>query len=582
MERRECDILIIGSGIAGMSAAIHASHLSKGKLRVCLVSKLHAMRSHSVSAEGGISGVLYGSENNDSPDMHAYDTVKGSDFLADQDAVEILVKNAPKEIEFFDHIGVPWSRTRKGSISQRPFGGMTIPRTAFAADKTGFFMMRALYDELLSYGNVEILHEHYVTSMLVKRGKFICAYAVNLADRSGKVLSAKSCIIATGGYGRIFNFTTTAHSSTGDGVALAYNSGLPLKDMEFIQFHPTALVPTGVLITEAARGEGGYLLNAKGERFMERYAKSKMELAPRDIVSRSIITEIQAGRGILHEESGLSHVLLDLRHLDPEVIDEKLPMVKELTMKNINVDPHNEPIPVRPGAHYTMGGIHVDVHGRVFLDEKRSVAGLWSAGESACVSVHGANRLGSNSLSECAVWGRITGTEAARHAMSAGQNSALDAKSIGDFYGEEDEKIYELLNGSGSVNPYKLRDEMHGIMEKYMYVYRKVGGMKEAKKRLAKLYSMSKSICVEDKSTVYNTNLRDALEIKSLIALAYVATSCALERKESRGAHAVVEHSERDDRKWLKHTIAVKRGDSVGMYYSQVSITKWKPEKRVY
>ncbi len=581
METLDFDLIVLGSGIAGMTAAIHATNAANGGIKIAIVTKLHAMRSHSVSAEGGISGVLYPGEADDSINLHAYDTIKGSDYLADQDAVEILVKNAPKEIEFFDHIGVSWNRDDVGRIQQRAFGGMSIPRTAFAQDRTGFFMMRALYDELTQMKNVFVFHENFAYSLLIERGRFKGIFVLDLATRAIRLFRAKACIIASGGASRVYDFTTTAHSSTGDGIALAYKAGLPLKDMEFVQFHPTALIPSGILITEAARGEGGYLLNKDGKRFMEDYAKSKMELAPRDIVSRAIITEIDRKRGFKDEESGLGYIQLDLRHLGRKLIDERLPMIRDMSIKTLDVDPVKEPLPVRPAAHFTMGGIHTDIEGRVMIDEKKSaVQGLWAAGECGCVSVHGSNRLGSNSLSQCSVWGRITGLAAAAYVDSLG-GAPLDKVSA-DTCKREELKITNLLDSDGSVNPYDVKAAMQKTMGELVYVYRTLNGLRGAKKIIGELKKKFKDIYIKDKGAVYNTNLRDALEIDNLLELADAIVSCAINRKESRGAHALVEYPKRDDTNWLKHTIVYKTHGGVGISYLPVKITKWKPEPRVY
>lgn len=578
MELLDFDVVVLGSGIAGLGAAIHASRSSKGSLSVALVSKLHVMRSHSVAAEGGISGVLYPESNKDSKDLHAYDTIKGSDYLADQDAVEVLVKRAPEEIKFLDHIGVPWNRLNNGHISQRPFGGMSIPRTAFAADKTGFFMMRSLYDELLSLKNVEIFNEHFATS-LIREGNDIHGFvAFDLATRNVKAFRSKSLIIATGGASRVFSFTTNSYSNTGDGTAMAFRAGLPLKDMEFVQFHPTALIPSGILITEAARGEGGYLRNANGDRFMEKYARSKMELAPRDIVSRSIMTEIKEGRGMRDKESGLDYVYLDLRHLDSKKIDEKLPMIKEITIKMLNIDPSKLPIPIRPAAHFTMGGIHTDIKGHVMRNGRDAMNGVWAAGECACVSVHGANRLGSNSLSQCSVWGRITGIEAAENARRGRRGSAKFEKMAE----QEEMRIIELAEGKGSESPYEIRDALYNVMDEHLYVYRNMKGMKLAQKRISSLRKRMKDVYVKDKGNVYNTNLRETFEIANLLDLAWVITEGAVRRHESRGAHVVAEYPKRDDKNWLKHTIAMKSIGGIRFEYAPVKIEGWQPEERKY
>jgi succinate dehydrogenase / fumarate reductase flavoprotein subunit len=579
MEILRYDIAILGSGIGGFTSAIHASHHSKGRLKIAVISKMHAMRSHSVSAEGGISGVLYHGKG-DSESLHAYDTIKGSDYLADQDAVELLVRNAPKEIKFFEHIGVPWNRGDDAIIQQRAFGGMSIPRTVFAADKTGFFMMRALYDYTLQLKNVDIFHENFATAILMNKGRAAGIFMIDLATREMKLIEAKSIIIATGGFSKIYGFTTTSHSTTGDGIALAYRAGISLKDMEFVQFHPTGLIPSGILITEAARGEGGYLRNSDGRRFMEDYAKSHMELAPRDIISRAIMTEIGKGKGVLHAESGLEHVWLDLRHLDKAKIDERLPMIKDITIKMLGIDPSKEQIPVRPVAHFTMGGINTDIDGHTMLNAKKHADGIWAVGECGCVSVHGANRLGSNSLSQCSVWGRIVGIEAAKNAMSARSN---DAKALHMQAEEEEMRITELLDRKSGSDPYEIRKELNHLMDSLVYVYRKTNELTKARKGIERLRKECDSIVVNDKSSVFNTNLRDALETSNLVELAAVVVEGALKRKESRGAHAMVEYPKRDDKRWLKHTIAVKKGSrGISISYSPVKITRWQPEERKY
>jgi succinate dehydrogenase / fumarate reductase flavoprotein subunit len=580
METLDYDLIILGSGIAGLASAVHATNASKEKLKVAIITKLHAMRSHSVSAEGGISGVLYPEETNDSLESHAYDTIKGSDYLADQDAVEILVKNAPTEIKFFDHIGVSWNRDEKGLIRQRAFGGMGTPRTAFAADKTGFFMIRSLYDEVSSMENVSIFHENFAYNLMLEDNTFAGISVIDLATGKARVFRARALIIATGGAARMYDFTTTAHSSTGDGTALAYRAGVPLKDMEFVQFHPTALVPSGILITEAARGEGGYLINSKGERFMANYAKTNMELAPRDIISRAIMSEIDAGKGFTDEESGLSYVQLDLRHLGEKVIAERLPLIKEIVKKNLGLDPALEPLPVRPGAHFTMGGIHTNIYGQAMADEnKTKINGLWAVGECGCVGVHGANRLGGNSLSQCAVWGRIAGNAVANYIKS---DRVKEPKISKETLKKEELKAHLLLDRNGSVNPYSIRSELQRTMGELVYVYRNKKGLIKARGIISALKERFKDIYVADRGRIYNTNLKDVLEIENLLDLSEAVTVSALNRKESRGAHMIVEYPRRDDASWLKHTIVYKTKRGIGISYVPVKITNWKPEPRTY
>ncbi len=569
--------------MAGMRAALQAARASDGKARIAMISKLHAMRSHSVSAEGGISGVLYPGEHGDSEDLHGYDTAKGGDFLGDQDSIELLVKHAPEEIKLFDHLGVPWNRDAGGKIVLRAFGGMSIPRTAFASDKTGFFMLSALYDNLIEFDNIQVFHEHMATGLILDKGRFAAITALDMATGEMKAFVGKAGIIATGGFARMYGFTTTAYSSTGDGAALTYNAGLPLKDMEFVQFHPTGLIPSGILITEATRGEGAYLTNSNGERFMERYAKNKMELAPRDIVSRAIVTEIEAGRGLSEKRFGdMKFVHLDLRHLGETKIDERLPMVREIALKMIGVDAANEPLPVAPVAHFTMGGIHTNINGNVMLNERKTTTGLWAVGECASVNVHGANRLGSNSLSQCVIWGKIAGNAAFQSLHDAGLTTELSAKTKKRIDAEED-KLHKLLESDGGENPYDIRKALWRTMDLNVGPYRNVKALGKAKKDVAKLRKAFNKIYVDDKSLVYNVNLRDSIELRNMLDLASVVVAGALGRRESRGGHARRDYPKRNDKQWLKHTVAYKlKNGGVKLSYIPVKITKWKPEERKY
>ena len=575
----EHDVVIVGSGIAGLRAAVEIKRLYGEKLNVGVISKVQLMRSHSVAAEGGTAAVLY-REEGDSFSLHAWDTVKGSDFLADQDAVWLMVKLAPEEMRLLEHWGMPWSRRPDGRIAQRPFGGHSFNRTLYAADKTGFYEMQTLYNKLLEYDGWERYDEWFVTNIYVEDGEFRGLYALNPRDGSIYLFKAKSAIIATGGAGRIYGFTTYSHSVTGDGLAMAFRAGIPIKDMEFVQFHPTGLVPSGVLITEAARGEGGILVNARGERFMSRYAPQRMELAPRDIVSRAMMTEIMEGRGFKDPVSGLEYVLLDLRHLGEDKINEKLPAIREIALKHAGIDPVEEPIPVRPVAHYTMGGIHTDTYYRALDVEGRWIRGLFVAGEAAAASVHGANRLGSNSTTECLVSGRIAGMLAAEYALRVKEaRSPPRERSLA-----EEDWVYKLVRRESGTPSYQVRRELQETMDRHFYVFRDGDSMRDGMLKILKLRKMFREEgYVEDKSKVYNTDLILAIETMNMLDVALVIAKSAIARTESRGAHYRFDYPKRDDVNWLKHTLAVRYGeDDVSLSYEPVRITTWKPVERKY
>lgn len=567
------DLIILGSGLAGLRAAIEACRVSEGKLDIAVVSKIQLLRSHSTCAEGG-TGAVIRPEEGDSFELHAWDTIKGSDFLADQDAVFFFVERAPREIYLLDHWGMPWSRTPDGRIAQRPFGGHSFPRACFAADKTGFFEMQTLYDTLLQYKNWTRYDEWFATSIVVEDGRFLGITGIDMATGEFVFMAGKALIIATGGYGRNYLFTTVSHSVTGDGMAMAYRAGIPLKDMEFVQFHPTGLVPSGILITEGARGEGGYLINKDGERFMKKYAPERMELAPRDIVSRSMMTEIEEGRGF-EGPKGLDYVLLDLRHLGAERINARLPLIREVAIKYAGVDPIKEPIPVRPVAHYSMGGIHTDIKG------KTPVEGIWAAGEAACVSIHGANRLGTNSTMECLVWGGVTGAEAAQYALStSGPNPHVETPTA--KVEEEEAYIRQLLEQEGTESPYRIREELQLVMHRYVGVFRTREGLETALKKIRELQERFRRVVVQDKSRTYNTDLVYTLETRNLLLLSEIITLSALNRTESRGAHFRRDYPKRDDENWLKHTLVYWTPDGPRIDYAPVKITRWKPVERKY
>ncbi|HNN13382.1 MAG TPA: FAD-binding protein, partial [Anaerolineales bacterium] len=543
MEVYQHDLIILGTGLAGLRAALEAAQQSKGNLDIALVSKLQLMRAHSVAAEGGTAAVMR-QDKGDSYELHAWDTVKGSDFLADQDVVDFFVHEMPKEILHLDHWGIPWSRTEDGHIAQRPFGGHTYPRAVFAADKTGHLEMQTLYDTLMKHTKkINRYDEGFVTSILIENNRFVGLTMIDMINGRFVLIRGKALILATGGAGQIFGFTTYSETVTGDGLAMAYRAGLTLKDMEFIQFHPTGLIPSGILMTEACRGEGGTLLNNKDERFMGAYAPSKMELAPRDMVSRSEMTEIEAGRGFPGPD-GLDYIHLDLRHLGRKQILERLPLIREVTIKHIGLDPIEKPIPIRPVAHYTMGGVHTDIKGHT------PVENIWAAGEVSCVSLHGANRLGSNSTAECLVWGRVAGGEAARYCEKA------PVPEMPKTAEQEWAKIEALIASTGTEDHYAIRKELRHNLDATMGVFRTGEQMEAGLKKIRELKERYKKISLKDKSLRYNTDLERAIETGFMIDVAEVATLGALTRTESRGGHARRDFKVRDDENWLKHTMA--------------------------
>ncbi len=566
MERH--GVLVVGGGLAGLRAAVEAK-LSGAD--VAVLSLVYPMRSHSVAAQGGINAALGNADPTDSWERHAFDTIKGADYLADQDAVEEYARDAIERVLELDRWGVPFSRTEDGRIAQRPFGGAAFPRTCYAADHTGHAVMHTLYQQSLRLGIT--FYDERVALKLVKEGeRVVGVVAMNLRTGELESYAARAVVMATGGAGRIYARTTNSHHSTGFGMALAYWAGAPLEDMEFIQFHPTTLYGTNILISEAARGEGGVLLNNRGERFMARYAPEKMELAPRDIVARSIYREVLEGRGFEGE-----YVHLDITGLGEDRIMERLPQIWELALKFAGVDARYEPIPVQPGHHYTMGGIDTDKHGRT------EVPGLYAAGECACVSVHGANRLGGNSLLECVVFGKRAGESASSDAASA---SDPPSGPFEEAEREVEAWIGRLVERGGeerAENPYHLRAEMQRVMWEKVGIFRDEEGLSAA---VAELKSIRKRYWegagVRSGGKTFNVALYDALATGGMIDVALAVASGALARRESRGAHYRTDYPRRDDENWLKHTLARFTPDGPVLEYRPVVITRWPPRERKY
>lgn len=570
MEVFRHDIVLVGGGGAGLRAAIAAVEASPDA-SVALVSKLYPMRSHTVSAEGGAAG---SARDDDSFDLHAYDTLKGSDFLADQDVVETFVQAAPKELTQLEHWGCPWSREKDGRVAVRAFGGMSVKRTWFAADKTGFHMLHTLFQTSMKYDRIVRYDEHYATRLLIQDGR--CCGVACFDMRTGEVraILGRAVIICTGGGGKIFPFTTNAAVKTGDGMSLAYRAGVGLKDMEFVQYHPTGLPGTGILMTEACRGEGGYLKNSKGERFLTIYdygVGNKAELGPRDMVSRAIMREFQAGRGLRGRYG--EYVNLDLTHLGEEKIDKKLPFVRELARNYVGIDPVWQPIPVRPVVHYMMGGIDTNVDGAT------EIPGLYAAGECASVSINGANRLGSNSLTELLVFGRRSGEASVRFAreVSDGNESALLEQARG-----EERRLEALRNKVGGEKIAHIRRDLNLAMESGCGVFREENSMQATADAVAQLKGRYADIGLSDRSKIFNTEVVQALELGHMLDVAEAVAVSAVARKESRGAHTRTDFPTRNDQEFLKHSLVKFAPDGPRLSYKPVTITRWQPEERKY
>lgn len=571
------DVIIVGGGLAGSRAALEIVRQNPS-LNVGLVAKTHPIRSHSVAAQGGIAAVLQNADPTDTWEAHAFDTVKGSDYLADQDAVEILTREAPDVVFDLEHMGVLFSRTANGRVAQRAFGGHSHNRTCYAADKTGHAMLHELICNLLAKG-VTIYDEWYVLRLVLEDSQAKGVVMYRILDGQLAVVRAKAVMFATGGYGRVYNTTSNDYASTGDGLAMTAIAGLPLEDMEFVQFHPTGLYPVGVLISEAVRGEGAYLINSDGRRFMEDYAPSRMELAPRDITSRAITREIRAGRGIHPDGSaGGSCVYLDLRHMGQEKIMSRVPFCWEEAHRLLGIDAVHQPMPVRPTVHYSMGGIPVNTDGQVRSSADTLVEGFFAAGEAACVSVHGANRLGSNSLLECVVYGRRTGATIAQYV----QNRKLPDLDETRYLHEATDQLQALLDQNGSYRIGQIRQQYQDTMTQYCGVFRSEAVMREGITKLQELQQLYSQVRLDDKGKDWNTEIVEAIELRSLMLVGEVILTAALNRKESRGSHSREDYPDRDDTHFLKHTLAYYSPAGIDLDYMMVNINLFQPQERKY
>jgi fumarate reductase flavoprotein subunit len=579
METIKTDVAIVGAGGAGLRAAIAVAEADPS-LKVALISKVYPMRSHTVAAEGGAAGVI---KDNDTFEYHFHDTVAGGDWLCDQDAVDLFIHEAPRELTRIEHWGCPWSREPDGHVAVRPFGGMKVERTWYAADKTGFHLLHTLFQTSMKYTSIERFDEYYSTDLVVVDGR--CHGVIAIEMRTGQVryFQSKSVIIATGGAGRVFPFTTNGAIKTGDGMAMAYRAGVPLKDMEFVQYHPTGLPGTGILITEGSRGEGGILVNKDGYRYLQDYdlgppdpwpRKKAMELGPRDRLSQAFWHEQQKGRTISTDYGDVVH--LDLRQLGEAKINERLPMVRELSQSYIGVDPVHEPIPVRPVVHYTMGGIDTNI------DAATKVGGLFAAGECACVSINGANRLGSNSLTELLVFGTRAGQGAAETATQGGAGSAdPQAQAVADAAEDRVLQLFRRNDGTESVSG--LRRDMNEAMEAGAGIYRSEDSLQVCTDKVQQIRERYANVILTDKSNVFNTDLIEALELGSMIDVAAAMACSAMQRKESRGSHQRLDYTERDDAAYLKHSLAhYSPKDLPTIDYCDVTITRSQPAERVY
>ena len=569
------DAVIVGAGGAGLMAALNLA----GHGHVAVISKLYPIRSHTGAAQGGIGAAL-GNLEEDHWEWHMFDTVKGGDYLADQDAVEILCREAVETVYELEHWGLPFSRTPDGKIAQRPFGGHTreygkapVRRSCYAADRTGHMILQTLYQQGIK-NQVHFYNEFHLLDLLIEQGR--CAGVVALCLATGEIYTfhAKAVILATGGCGRIYRVTSNALALTGDGMAVALRRAIPLEDMEFFQFHPTGIYKMGILLSEAARGEGGILRNRDGERFMQRYAPTLLDLAPRDMVSRAIYREVQQGRGI----DGKNYVHLDVRHLGSEVLDQKLPDITDFVRTYLGIDPLHEPVPVQPTAHYAMGGLPTDLEGRVVIDEKNTpLPGLYAAGEAACVSVHGANRLGTNSLVDILVFGRRAGRHAGKYIE---ENDWVPLPPSPD--GPAQDLVNQVLSGNGNERAAAIRDTLQDEMMDKAGVFREAKGLEAMQQKLRELHQRYRQVKVEDRGRKYNTELLEVIELGGMIEISEALVAGALARQESRGAHSREDFPKRDDPGWLKHTLAYQTPKGIELKFKPVTITKFEPKERKY